>query len=224
MVLRTLPRKYGGSTPGSFLLNGQKGRFNWFVFAAMLILWSVDDVGTAIGLQATEIVEQEEGGIASKLEGNPWLNAAMAYALDNNWVETETSFLRMWWLFHMVLFGTYQYMGWFGDWWLQFFLVVLSMFKAYAGYDWWSSQPNDFTVTDFLSFKNGDLRPERRLKAEGAGWFSRGTIRNVYLENFAAKYGSGPGLRRRLGSAKIHVYTPSAMWITSILPILSGLR
>jgi len=100
---------------GSFLLNGPKGRFHWFMFAALLFLWWTDDIGTAIGMQGNNLGP----------EGNPSINAAMSYAIDNNWVETETSFLRIWWLWHAVLFFTCQYMRWFGNWWVQFWLIWL---------------------------------------------------------------------------------------------------
>ena len=82
------------------------GRLNWWVFGAIVLLFSIDDIGTAVGMQAKE---SPHGGY----EMNPGFCIFMEYLIINGYVRTHTSGFRIVWVFNMLLLGALQYFGWF---------------------------------------------------------------------------------------------------------------
>ena len=120
-----------------------------FVLAGFL----VDDVGTAIGLQAEEVPR-------ANIEGNHFMSGAWQFLIDKGVAKTQTDAHRLIaiWLIGVILAS--QYFGYFNSF-SRVLFIGLATLKAWAGYSWWGVKPNKYTVIDYLTFKPGRLTNER---------------------------------------------------------------
>ena len=138
-------------------LNGNK--FGLAGLLTLIALMSVDDVGTAIGLQAKERP-------LDMFEGNPHM--VYIWKMLMRWgVKTETAAHRIIWMVLIAEVLLLNYLGYAGPW-CRSYLYLMGAIKAYSGSGWWTLKPNKFTMLDFLTFKNGRITPERGSKEMGA--------------------------------------------------------
>ena len=156
--------------------------FGTIGLASVLALMSVDDVGTAIGLQAKERP-------LIMYEGNPHM--VRTWDLFMRWgVKTQTGAHRIIWLLLIVQVLWLNSLGWLGPW-ARLYILFTSVGKALAGYTWWNLKPNNYGLKDFLVGYNGRITPERRS--------------NQMLIGFNTEIGAYHNRRRRM----LHYFFPA---------------
>ena len=113
----------------------------------------IDDYCTSIGMQAQESPYQ-------MVEGNPFMAALMQWWIKNGFAKTETAAHR---LTFIVFFAEILLMQYFKFYTVssKIYMLMTAMVKAWAGYQWCQQKPNDFTFSDWISFKDGRPTPER---------------------------------------------------------------
>ena len=170
-----------------------------FVLAGFL----VDDVGTAIGLQAEEVPREA-------LEGNPFMSGAWQFLIDNGVAKTQTDAHRLIaiWLIGVILAS--QYFGYFNSF-SRVLFIALATLKAYAGYSWWGVKPNKYTVIDYLTFKPGRLTNERYSLPLRDEYNVRAGYVPAEAAGLAFAHGLGSTRRRMLRS------TTGVNWLTRYL-------
>ena len=137
---------------GRYLLS-KGNRFRWWELCFVVVGFMIDDVCTAIGMQAEEIPR-------SIGEGNPTMSAAMQWLIQQDFAQTETAAMRIINIvFLIIIFGSH-YMGWLSQN-SRAYLLFTAAFKAWAGYKWCTLEPNKYTFADYLTFKDGRPTPER---------------------------------------------------------------
>ena len=150
--------------------------------ASVLAMMSIDDVGTAIGLQAKERP-------LITYEGNPHM--VRTWDLFMRWgVKTQTAAHRIIWLLLIVQILWLNSWGWLGPW-ARLYILFTAVGKANAGYNWWTLKPNKYGLKDFLMGKNGRITPERRS--------------NQMLIGFNIEIGAEGYTRRRM----LHYFFPT---------------
>jgi len=125
-----------------------------FVFLGFFI----DDVGTSIGLQADEYLT--DGGYKFN-EGNPYMVDTWNFLMENKLAKTETAAHRLIYCYFTFIILMCHFNGWLSKG-ARFHLLFTAVIKAYAGYGWWGLKPNDFTISDFFTFKDGKPTPWRQ--------------------------------------------------------------
>lgn len=143
----------------------------------VLTAWAIDDWGTAIGIQANEVP-------LKLFEGNPIMVNAWEQMKDWGIAKTDTAAMRLIYIGHLATILVAQYMGWLNPA-SRFFLFFAAIIKVVAGLGWWFLSPNPYSLSDFLSFKDGKATPHRH---------SLGNL-TLYNEQVERPY------RRRLGTA-----------------------
>ena len=198
--------------------------FKWFAQRATVPAWMytlfvlgilVDDMGTGIGMQGKEIPR-------TMVEGNQlvinWSHKAQEWGLFRNHTDVfrwqvATGLLTLW----------AAWKGWiplnnFAKW-MVFFTAPFM--KMYAGYQWWGV-PNDFTVVDFLTLREGRDCWERSSKA-AAALFNQGGSKAQYAQSPDATEPLEHTLdaRRRLvqGSKTFRVMNDLG-WLSILFPII----
>ena len=113
----------------------------------------IDDYCTSIGMQAQEVPHQ-------MVEGNPFMAALMQWWIRNGYAKTETAAHR---LTFIVFYAEILIMQYFGFYTVssKIYMLMTAMIKAIAGYGWCQQKPNNFTFSDWISFKDGRPTPER---------------------------------------------------------------
>ena len=128
-------------------------RFRWWELVFVIVGFTIDDSCTAIGMQAEEVP-------MVNVEGNVQMAGLMQWWIKQGWAKTETAAHRLTWLVFMGTICTAHYFGW-----LSANSRVLLMFfaamKTWAGYAWCDIKPNNFSHSDFYTFKDGRPTPER---------------------------------------------------------------
>ena len=124
-----------------------KKRISWWWPLATSILFSIDDLGTAIGVQAEETPR-------NMYEANP--NLVQFHYRMREWgvATTLTDSVRIfYWInqLHIWLAWQFGFMNTF----YKYFLLINGAVKARAGYQWWGLKPNNYTIWDFWFFKPG---------------------------------------------------------------------
>ena len=130
----------------------RRGRMNNYLFALVILLFLLDDVGTSIGFQANEKP-------ADIFEANHGFCLFCEYMIINGYVTTHTSAFRLNALFNLLLLSTLQYFGLFGDF-STVWVLYLAVTKAMAGWPWWR-MPNNYGILDFITFNPGRVTPHR---------------------------------------------------------------
>jgi len=120
-----------------------------FVLAGFLI----DDVGTAIGMQAQEVPR-------THVEGNPFMSGCWQYMIDNGYAKSQTDAHRLVAMWFVSVILASQYFGLYNSLSRVTFFLMAAL-KTYAGASWWTIKPNNYTLMDYLSFKPGRLTDER---------------------------------------------------------------
>ena len=142
-----------GTSPLWGFLVGKGNRFSTYTMISVIILYLIDDMGTAIGMQAEEQPRK-------MYEGNPFLVTTWDYIISWGLADTYTGAHRIvtiWFLFWTVFA---QYTGYATPY-FRLFMMFSAFTKAVAGTPWWFTKPNNYTITDFLTFKPGKHTPER---------------------------------------------------------------
>ena len=211
---------------GYFKGNGFSLPLLLFVLACFFI----DDGGTGIGLQAHEIPR-------THVEGNPFMSYTWCWMIDNGWAKTETAAARLVMIWQMFMVVLVNYLGYAGPV-FKLMATFMGLFKVWAGLAWWKLKPNDFTVTDFLSFKDGRRCPERLNMqtmeefntlsenpgafGAGANWEGLTNKKNIYKGFMAQLRGETQAevtsamQRRRLVQQPV----TGAAWVVNYLPFL----
>ena len=162
-------------------LMGTSKRFSLVGLAIIYALFSIDDWGTAIGMQATEKPRLY-------YEGNSFMVAAWDYLIKWGLVDTYTGAMRLnhIWMFFWILVA--QFTNTMSPY-FRMVVCFMAISKPLAGFMWWSAKPNQYTITDFLTFKPGRQTPERASPQarsdfnEEIGYDSRRRLTNVFSEN-----------------------------------------
>jgi hypothetical protein len=191
MLKLSIGNKVNSYPPFSFF----KGKtFSMLGLIAVVTLFSIDDVGTSIGLQG------EDKPIAM-IEGNPHMVYIWDWLIRKGWAKTETAAHR---IILLILIGEILLIHYFGYATpiVKSYLFLIGGVKTYAGYAWWTNKPNNFSISDFLSFKPGRPTPERRSAA----------ARDAYNKQFAAK-------RKLLEQSPA---TNGTEWLVKYLPVFFG--
>jgi len=141
------------AAPWAVALAGAGNHFGLATLLSSLALFLVDDVGTAIGMQAKEqprmVYEQNSYLVGGWKQMQRW-GVAKTY--------TSAHRLFMIWFQFWVVFAHVVGMA---TPFFRVFIVVTAVIKAFSGYRWWFVGPNQYTITDFFSFKPGRITPER---------------------------------------------------------------
>ena len=146
--------KIPGVTGVTEMYVGKGNQFSALTLVLVIILFSIDDIGTAVGLQADEIP-------IIAYEGNSFMVSAWDIFKDSNIVDTDTAAMRMVWvtnLFWLFTSQTFQLLNPVA----RQYILLFAILKALMGFQWWGLTPNNFTLVDFLSFKDGKKTPFRR--------------------------------------------------------------
>ena len=119
----------------------------------VLVGFFIDDYCTSIGQQAEEVPR-------AMVEGNVFMGALMQWWIRNGYAKTETAAHR---LTLIVFFSEILLMQYFGFYTVssKIYMLMTAMIKAIAGYGWCQQKPNNFTFSDWISFKDGRPTPER---------------------------------------------------------------
>ena len=201
---------YGGHLFRKYIHNpdwivGKGNRLRWWELAAVIIGFSIDDIGTAIGQQATEQP-------VLSYEANPFMVQIWDWLIASGFATTGTGAHRIIYIVFMVQLFINQYFGLMNSYGRLFYLFTAGL-KVHAGYNWWSLQPNNFTVLDFLTFKSGKPHPERHGLAAYNAEVSRWT--QALIDSIPESE-----LRRRRLVEEPRL--DSANWLTTYLPVLFG--
>ena len=159
--------------------------------------FSIDDIGTAIGMQAEEIPR-------TNLEGNPIMSGLMHWWINMGLAKTETAAQRLTYFTFLAWILLFQYFGMYTSV-SRAYMVLGALVKAYAGYQWWYLKPNNFTIRDFFTFKDGRRVPERMSFP----------LMNQFNAQRIVAFGQSLKVRRRLVET-----TPPLGWYEKYLPIL----
>jgi hypothetical protein len=197
---------------------GKGNRLKLWELIAVVIGFSIDDVGTAIGQQAYEEPRQ-------LYEGNPHMGAIWEWLIASGFATSTTDAHRIIYIIFMVQLFVNQYFGLMNSYGRLFYLYN-SAAKTYAGYNWWSLKPNDYTILDFIFFKSGQPRLERM--AYGKVFEYNRMVAFVEAQSRMR----GISLRRRMFPTKDYVdpkeivVTPPPIqpgeWLIKVLPIFFG--
>ena len=162
----------------------QYGRMEWYQFAAVMVLFLVDDLGTPIGFQATEKP-------AKFYEVNHGFNIFMEYCMINGYAVTHTAAFRLNAVFNALILIGLQYFGLMGSF-MQSVFIYQGIVKAMAGYLWWTAKPNKYTLFDLLTWQDGvetphrmGLRAMRMRNAYDAGYLTVNVKRRRLVETEA---------------------------------------
>ena len=123
----------------------------------------IDDVGTAIGCQA-----EETPRVA--IEGNPGYTQLHYKLYDLGLSGSLTSTFRWAWLVDTLSVLLFHWAGKVTN----TSLVLLTLFnfgKAWAGWNWWKLEPNDYGVWDFFTFSNKERDCWERLHWQASDIF-----------------------------------------------------
>ena len=134
-------------------LKKNSNRLSGIELTIVLVGFFIDDYCTSIGMQAQESPYQ-------MVEGNPFMGALMQWWIKNGFAKTETAAHR---LTFIVFFAEILLMQYFKFYTVssKIYMLMTAMVKAWAGYGWCLLKPNDFTFSDWISFKDGRPTPER---------------------------------------------------------------
>ena len=200
-------------------LMGKGNRLGTIGLLTVLVLFSIDDVGTAKGLQGEEVPRQA-------LEGNLKMAGLWQYMIENGVVKTETDAHRLVWLWFLGIILVTQYFGWLNSL-SRLHLFVIGAVKAYAGWGWWSmTEPNKYTLLDFLTFKPTRRTSERcsiHLQLKQNKRFGYTDPREATVEVWKNPTGGWDDelLARVLGGKRRRLTaTPGVRWLTRYLPYL----
>ena len=171
-------------------------RLTTIELAAVIIGISIDDIGTAIGMQAEERPRR-------KVEGNPVMSGLMHWWMKMGLANTETAAHRLTYFMFLSWVLLFQYFGYYTALSRVYMMFVAAM-KAWAGYQWWNLKPNNFTVSDFFTFKDGRRVPERMSIP----------LLHQFNAQSIVEFGEKLKIRRRL------VETTPLGWYEKYLPIL----
>jgi hypothetical protein len=208
---------------------GKGHRFGTAGLLFVLAGFWVDDIGTAIGLQAEEVPRE-------MVEGNHYMSGAWQFLIDNGLAKTQTDAHRLVGIYFTVFILVAQYFGWLNSF-ARFSMFGVAMTKAWAGSNWWQNKPNNYTVTDYLSFKPGRLTNERLsypmrivfnlqkgyndpiAAAQGITLDGQG---NVSVGGTPLITGVPGGQRDILSRRRLATQnpTPGVTWLTRYLPII----
>ena len=198
---------------------GKGNRFGIPGLLAVLVLFSVDDVGTAIGQQGEEVPRMY-------LEGNLHMAGLWQYMIENGVAKTETDAHRLVWLWFLGIILVTQYFGWLNSL-SRLHLFVIGAVKAYAGWGWWSmTEPNKYTLLDFLTFQPARRTSERcsiHLQLKQNKRFGYTDPREATVEVWKNPTGGWDDelLARVLGGKRRRLTaTPGVRWLTRYLPYL----
>ena len=172
-------------------------RLTTIELAAVIIGISIDDIGTAIGMQAEERPR-------IKVEGNPIMSGLMHWWINMGLAKTETAAQRLTYFTFLAWILLFQYFGMYTSV-SRAYMVLGALVKAYAGYQWWYLKPNNFTIRDFFTFKDGRRVPERMSFP----------LMNQFNAQRIVAFGQSLKVRRRLVET-----TPPLGWYEKYLPIL----
>jgi len=199
---------------------GKGNRLKLWELIAVVIGFSIDDVGTAIGQQASEEPRQ-------LYEGNPHMGAIWEWLIASGFATSTTDAHRIIYIIFMVQLFVNQYFGLMNSYGRLFYLYN-SAAKTYAGYNWWSLKPNDYTILDFIFFKTG--QPNLGRMAHG----KLVEYNNMLVFTNAQKLARGTHVsaRRRMFPTKDYIdpetYVPppaeinGAVWLSKVLPVFFG--
>ena len=177
-------------------LLGKGNRLTTFELIFVIAGFSVDDIGTAIGMQAEERPRK-------MVEGNPLMSGLMHFWINSGLAKTETAAHRLTYFMFLAWVLVIQYFGFYTSV-SRLYIMATAVGKAYAGYQWWSAKPNDFTIGDFFSFKDGRPTAERMSIP----------LMDKFNKQAIVGFGESLKVRRRL------VETTPMGWYEKYLPIL----
>ena len=142
---------------GKFITKGNGlGLWSW---AIILLGFFIDDFGTSYGFQATEWTDPTQ---QFRYEGNIHYSQ-YCETMAKRFGLTESTSIRLMFLYNMVLVFLADYFGLVGPY-LRATFIGTTIYKAYAGYGWWSVEPNSFSFIDNL-YKPGKPTPWRKSEA-----------------------------------------------------------
>ena len=199
-------------------LIGKGNRLKLWELIAVVIGFSIDDIGTAIGQQAYEEPRQ-------MYEGNPVMSAIWEWLIASGFATSTTDAHRIIYIIFMVQLFINQYFGLMNPYGRLMYLNN-AVWKTYCGYNWWGLKPNDYTILDFIFFKTGQPRLERM--AYGKVFEYNRMVAFVEAQSRMR----GISLRRRMFPTKDYVdpkeivVTPPQIqpgeWLIKVLPIFFG--
>lgn len=206
-------------------LIGKGNRLKLWELIVVVIGFSIDDIGTAVGQQATELPR-------IMYEGNPHMVSIWKWLIASGFATSTTDAHRIIYIIFMVQLFINQYFGLMNPYGRIYYLYT-ALLKTYAGYNWWFLEPNDYTIFDFLFFKSGEPRLERMSDAKRNEWNkmlffenAQKLMRGTHVTNW------NKSTRRRMFPTKDYVepepYIPTpaetngAIWLSKVLPVFFG--
>jgi len=119
----------------------------------VLVGFFIDDYCTSVGQQAEEVPR-------GMVEGNVFMGALMQWWIRNGYAKTETAAHRLTLIVFCSEILLMQYFGFYTVT-SRVYMLATAAAKAYGGYGWCNQKPNNFTFSDWISFKDGRPTPER---------------------------------------------------------------
>ena len=178
-----------------------------WMMVACAVGFFIDDVGTGVGMQAEE--QPREAYEANEHLVN-WSNKGQEFGLFRN----HTDMLR----YHFFMGLAMIYFVWSGSLTLNpimkyGFFMVQPLIKIMAGYQWWGLEPNNFTVLDFFTFKEGRDCWERS---------SQLAIEMYNRRQGKSQYAAALPRRRLVEGSKTFRLLDDLGWLQVLLPSVAG--
>ena len=198
---------YAGHLFGKYVhdfswLVGKGNRLKMWELIAVVVGFSIDDIGTAIGQQAEEYPRQ-------LYEGNPYMVNIWEWLIASGLARSTTDAHRIIYIAFMVQLAVNQYFGLMNPYGRLYYLYNAAM-KTYSGYIWWEATPNRYTIMDFLTFQSGERRLERMSYGKLAEFNRMRAFTSAQMQFD----------RRRLVEEEVFVPMNSADWLTTYLPVM----
>ena len=145
--------KFFGKYYHSWLPMSKGNRLTWIELTIVLVGFFIDDYCTSVGQQAEEVPR-------GMVEGNVFMGALMQWWIRNGYAKTETAAHRLTLIVFCSEILLMQYFGFYTVT-SRVYMLATAAAKAYGGYGWCNQKPNNFTFSDWISFKDGRPTPER---------------------------------------------------------------
>ena len=124
-------------------------------------------------------------------EGNPYIVNTWRWLMEKDWANTETAAHRLIGFYFLGIVLLSHFMGWLNPA-SRAYLIVIAAAKAYSGYDWWGLKPNNYTIKDFFTFKDGRQTPYRQSEDSMTAYNLKAELQRK----------AGQATRRRMIAAK----------------------
>ena len=152
LVIDYLQRRYLWDIFGrmSAIVVGKGNQFGRFGYMAVVLLFFIDDFGTARGFQAEDDPQE-------MYEGNPHMSLLLDKS--NELFGVTHSTMRVFFFeIQAIIFAIHKFS--YATPYIRLWILLMGVSKAWGGYRWWFLEPNNFSFLE-LFYKGGRETPQR---------------------------------------------------------------